>query len=383
MNAPILSVIPAASPPPPVEVVMPGFGELVETLLAGVASDPATATQPAPAASPVPAGAVIPQLVLLAVPIDGGLPEAQPTGAPGLVSDHAGPFTAAAGHALVSSEGDQILTLEEVAEANGEPEEAIEEPAEAGHAGPAPAGWPGHPGSAPPFGAQAVPAGSQPTPVAAPSAPVASAPAGLEPAARPVVAAAPAAPAAAPAVAPDPAPAMAPWTVEAIETGPEAASGGTDPAGPLHRPAGRTAAHAPDAAPGPVAATAPEAPARPAPAVAQAPLSSAARRVAEAVERIEQAPPPRSVTLRLDDLDGLRVTVSVRADGIRLAASEPGHEALMSQLERAVAARGFEMAGSPSGEQRRQTDPDSIPFGWPATGGPRRRPAADPSGIRL
>lgn len=140
---------------------------------------------------------------------------------------------------------------------------------------------------------------------------------------------------------------------------------------------------APAGEPGPVSATgagaAPQvaAPTRPAP-------SPLAERVAEIAQRLEQAPPPRRMTVEIGEL---RLTVSLRGDGVHVAvtgtapADGPDWD---RDLATALSARGFSLAtdAGASGERREPSHPDR-PAPEPAAS--RRRPASRtaPAGLRL
>ncbi len=105
-------------------------------------------------------------------------------------------------------------------------------------------------------------------------------------------------------------------------------------------------------------------------------LSTAARRVEEAVRQLEAAPPPSSVTMVIEELD-LRLTVAIRPDGVHLTA--PGAEAptLIRSLEEALRSRGFDLSGRQRGRQgHEQPEAPAIPF----APRPTTRPA---SGLRL
>lgn len=105
-------------------------------------------------------------------------------------------------------------------------------------------------------------------------------------------------------------------------------------------------------------------------------LSTAARRVEEAVRQLEAAPPPSSVTMVIEELD-LRLTVAIRPDGVHLTA--PGAEAptLIRSLEEALRSRGFDLSGRQRGRQgHEQPEAPAIPF----APRPTIRPA---SGLRL
>ncbi len=90
----------------------------------------------------------------------------------------------------------------------------------------------------------------------------------------------------------------------------------------------------------------------------QAAPSSALRRVEEAVRRLENAAPPRTITVTVDDHGLHRVTVSLMSDGVRLtvpdgATTDPQ---LVADMERALESRGFDMSGRRRGGSPDQTD---------------------------
>ena len=109
------------------------------------------------------------------------------------------------------------------------------------------------------------------------------------------------------------------------------------------------------------------------------PAASLAHRIEETIRRLEQGPPPRSITLDLEELGAGRLTVSVGPDGVRLSAGESQSipSGLLDELERALADGGFEMAGD---ADRRSSDDQEQPPRWrPAHR--QARPSDD--GLRL
>ncbi len=120
--------------------------------------------------------------------------------------------------------------------------------------------------------------------------------------------------------------------------------------------------------------------ARPFAAISQPAMVGIARRVEEAIAALATKPDPKIVTLQLDELDGLRITVALRPDGLHL--SSTGDPGLTTEIERALAARGFDMASGRDGE-RRGTE-DGTDDGWrPQPTAPNRHNRTNPSGIRL
>jgi hypothetical protein len=104
-----------------------------------------------------------------------------------------------------------------------------------------------------------------------------------------------------------------------------------------------------------------------------------ARRVEEAIAALATKPDPKIVTLQLDELDGVRLTVALRPDGIHL--SSTGDAALTADIERALASRGFDLA-SDSGRQDREAAPEAGDDGWTPRAQDRRR-RSDKPGITL
>ena len=119
---------------------------------------------------------------------------------------------------------------------------------------------------------------------------------------------------------------------------------------------------------------------RPGGAISQPAMVGIARRVEEAIAALATKPDPKIVTLQLDELDGLRLTVALRPDGIHL--SSTGDTALTTEIERALASRGFDMAST--GDESKQRSGEGADDGWrpeSAPAGRSRRP--NPTGIRL
>jgi hypothetical protein len=105
-------------------------------------------------------------------------------------------------------------------------------------------------------------------------------------------------------------------------------------------------------------------------------LSTAARRVEEAVRQLEAAPPPRSVTMVIEELD-LRLTVAIRPDGVHLTAPGPEAQTLIRSLEEALRSRGFDLSGRQRGRQGHEQPEAPVIHFAPR---PTTRPA---SGLRL
>jgi hypothetical protein len=72
---------------------------------------------------------------------------------------------------------------------------------------------------------------------------------------------------------------------------------------------------------------------------------SLVRRVEQAVQMIEHAPPPRRITIEADELNGLRLTVSLRPDGIAVT-SQTADGSTLDAIEQALRARGFDLSDS-------------------------------------
>lgn len=93
------------------------------------------------------------------------------------------------------------------------------------------------------------------------------------------------------------------------------------------------------------------------------PVSDAARRILEVVERLQQVPPPRQVVVELPDLDGLRVLVEARGTSVHVVVLHgPTHGGQLDALARELAAglseRGFDLAGFSRGREReREPEP--------------------------
>ncbi len=172
------------------------------------------------------------------------------------------------------------------------------------------------------------------------------------------------------------------------------------PAGDAVPPAGRTA---PDGATTrPVATPDPGAgPAVPVTETGAAPVVDGPRdtsgvgpsgleRVVDAIRELAGSRPPRSIAVRLDDLGGVRVTVSLRSDGIHLSipGARPEHQALLGDLTAALNRAGFDLAGSAwsdtQGHRGSSPDPDDAEArGMPRPRGRTRATSPPDDAIRM
>lgn len=93
--------------------------------------------------------------------------------------------------------------------------------------------------------------------------------------------------------------------------------------------------------------------------------SSTLRRVEDAIRRLEHAPPPRTITIAVDEQGLHRVTVSLHSDGVRLsiptgASTDVG---LVAELERSLEHRGFDLSGrGQHGRQQQQQHDEAERF---------------------
>jgi hypothetical protein len=258
-------------------------------------------------------------------------------------------------------------------------------------------------------GATGQPVSAEPPPtegVAGTGAPAPTAAEGAGPTPDPAAAPVPAPPSAeaprAPAAAPVPGGA-------ATAAGPAAAGGGEPPAPPAS--AGRDDTGSPAGAarpaepPAPVGTT-PTAPASGDPAAPPADPTVTARpadtgslharavgRVMDALDLLENAPPPRRMTVELPDAEGLRLQVALRGGEVHVSVLGGGgtsHELAgwNRDLTTALAARGLQLGtfdtgtGDPRDRPSRDPDAPSQPPAPPAAQQPRRHPTTD-QGLRL
>lgn len=102
------------------------------------------------------------------------------------------------------------------------------------------------------------------------------------------------------------------------------------------------------------------------------PAHGAAARVVELVERLRDAAPPRRMAVELPELGGLRLLLEARGTTIHvrpLGGDPVWFDALVRDLGPSLAARGFDLAGSPGRDPREPDEP--LPRG--EVRGPRRR----------
>lgn len=83
-------------------------------------------------------------------------------------------------------------------------------------------------------------------------------------------------------------------------------------------------------------------------------------RVENAIRHLENAPPPRTITVTVDDQGLHRVTVSLHADGVRLSIPDGASTdtAMIADLERSLESRGFDLSGRE--QRRRHPQPDEA-----------------------
>lgn len=102
-------------------------------------------------------------------------------------------------------------------------------------------------------------------------------------------------------------------------------------------------------------------------------------RIESAIDLIENAPPPRRITIMADDLDGVRLTVAMRPDGVSVT-SPNADTGMLDAIDRALAARGFDLADSGTRDRRHEHTDDDPPTPSNPTTMPRSRRS---DGIRL
>lgn len=122
-------------------------------------------------------------------------------------------------------------------------------------------------------------------------------------------------------------------------------------------------------------------PTRPTVVTARQPITvGIARRVEEAIAALATKPDPKIVTLQLDELDGVRLTVALRPDGVHL--SSTGDPRLTFDIERALASRGFDLSSEGRRQQNRETPEEPGATEWRPHSATRRR-TTDPNAIKL
>lgn len=133
--------------------------------------------------------------------------------------------------------------------------------------------------------------------------------------------------------------------------GPDGARGATEP---KTSDLGTIAAREAVTASAPVEAAAP----RPA---APPPVLQAAQRIGNQLDQLQDAPPPRSMTLELTELEGVRVRVSLQGAAIRVSIldgsiDQAQRTQLSAELDQALAEQGFELAGEDDQRRREAAD---------------------------
>lgn len=90
------------------------------------------------------------------------------------------------------------------------------------------------------------------------------------------------------------------------------------------------------------------------PAEQAPPTSLLAERIVEVTRALAAGPPPRSITLSFDELDGLRMTVSLRGTQVhlRIEGLQPADRPWMGQVAAALTRNGFDLAGDDPREKR-------------------------------
>jgi hypothetical protein len=108
------------------------------------------------------------------------------------------------------------------------------------------------------------------------------------------------------------------------------------------------------------------------------PPTPLARRIAEVVRILEHAPPPRSLTVSLDELDGARLTISLRAGLVHISGDVPAlnDRSWIGELGSALARHGFQLADREDSPRQRWQPPDG-----PLPRSRRRR--LDPPAFRM
>lgn len=124
------------------------------------------------------------------------------------------------------------------------------------------------------------------------------------------------------------------------------------------------------------AAATPSGPAAPSPST----MASTVQRIIEVVEEIARQTPPRSMTVELGELDGVRVQVSMESSGVRLRFLDelaPDQRRMLErELARSLAERGFDLADGGT-DGRRQTSREHDEPRWaPLESGRILRPVA-------
>src|SRR5690606_35177668 len=105
------------------------------------------------------------------------------------------------------------------------------------------------------------------------------------------------------------------------------------------------------------------------------PRSTLAQRIADAVEALRDAPPPRSITL---DVAGVQIAVTLRGDAVHVGLLGGAQPPLgwQSEMADALASRGFTLADDETGGQARRDGGEDTPEQQPR---PARTPRPTPT----
>jgi hypothetical protein len=106
-------------------------------------------------------------------------------------------------------------------------------------------------------------------------------------------------------------------------------------------------------------------------------------RVESAIRQLENAPPPKTITITVDDQGLHKVTVSLHADGVRLSVPDGASTdaRLITDLEHTLESRGFDLGGR-NDRRGRQQRPDEADRFVPTAPAQRTR-GTDDSGVRI
>ena len=174
-----------------------------------------------------------------------------------------------------------------------------------------------------------------------------------------------------------------PSNVEAVEPAPETGLSAVAERNDAAAPAPLSSTTTADMALGAPAPDAPDALGEPGPPE----TTGGARmlnRILDAVERLENAPPPRQLTLEVGEL---RVRISLEDGNVRMQLLGEQREAgqhLLRDAGNALRARGFDLEGDDRGRRGEGRDPQSEPGSAPSTSSTTpRRPGSPGAGLRL